>query len=185
MESQLGIYSVRASIETDRPVIDFDDPANEAIDWMCIGDVLEGVRSLKDYSPVDIVINDPRAPQWDYYRSPGTLGVLSRRAIEVIGASAFRYFDLLPVGVNGVAYCFLRYQAVVPCLDLERSTFARFDCEPHRIMEVQKYAFYKNMVDDPLVFCLPEPFGVLYATESVRQCVLSHKLRGFAFTLVG
>ena len=53
------------------------------------------------------------------------------------------------------------------CLDLEHSTFKRFEHPPHNIMEVVRRVFHEEMMTDPLAFCIPEEFIFLFGTPAV------------------
>jgi hypothetical protein len=185
MNAHVNVYRLRVSIEYKRPRIDFDDFENADIDWLLIGDVLDGVKETNAYSPVSIKVNHPKATSWDYYMAAGTLGVFSGRFVTLIGETCFELFDLMPLHLNGEAYFFLRCRDVVPCLDISRAEVTYFKSDPKAIMEVKKYAFDKTRLTDPWLFSLPEPHGQLFATETVRQRALKHSLKGFELQLVG
>lgn len=177
------VWLVAPSIEDDRPVIEFDAPANRGIDWARLDAVLQGERPLADCPEVGVVVQAPDALAWGFYSVPGTLGLISAALVEHIGPSAFRLFHLLPAKLNDAVYFFLKPVETLPCLDLARSEVAYFRSNPSHVKAITKYAFTKSMISDPL-FSIPE-LPRLFATPPVRDSVIRSGIPGVRFTAVG
>jgi hypothetical protein len=183
MDPGEAIYLVSASVEDTRPIIDFTHAACQKINWQRIDEVLHGQRPVADYQEVSIPVEAPDATSWDYYSVPGTLGLISHKATELIGHSAFRLYQVLLAHLNGEQYYFLRPTDLLPCLDRENSEVVTFRSNPSRIKEIKKYSFKKELIDPYLFFCIPESAS-LFATEAVYQVSRRGKLAGFDFQRV-
>lgn len=183
MQKQQAIYLVGPSLEENRPVIDFTSPSCRTVNWKVIDEILRGQRCVGEYQPIHIELDAPEAILWSYYSIAGTLGLFSDEAVSRIGHSAFRHYQLLPAQLNQKGFTLLKPIELLPCLDLAKSDVVAFRSNPNRIKEVRKYVFKKEMIDDNLLFSIPELPG-LFATDPVRTAVLQNLLSGFAFHLV-
>jgi hypothetical protein len=195
MDSKTIIYRVDGLVERGRPVIDFTHPIHWTLDWSPLNDVLDGKRKVKDYSPLELYVfppvpeswsntTDPSATQWDCYAVAGTFGLFSYRAIQLIGLTCFRHFEFIPARLNDVDYRFLRCKRTVNCWDASRAEVSLWGETRDHIIEAKKHAFDKSKLNDPVLFCVPELYGSLFATEGIRQKVLEHALKGFRFVKV-
>jgi hypothetical protein len=184
MTEERIVFRVHPSIEDDRPVIGFDDPANRGIDWGRLDAILLGERPTADHREFNISLRDADACSWGYYSVPGTLGLISDEAVRLIGPSAFRRFALLPARPNNSEYYFLKVAEVLPCLDLARAEVVPFRTDPEGIKSITKYAFHKAMIPDPLVFSIPELPG-LFATPAVAEAIDRGRVPGFRFIPLG
>lgn len=185
MERDIEIFEISPSTEDDRPQIAFDAEANQRIDWQKLDGVLRGQRPIGDYDEVRVSIPGPRACSWGFFSVPGTLGLISAIAVDRIGHSVFRHFDLLPAKLNDATFYFLKPKEYLPCLDREKSEIITFRADPGRVKEIRKYSFNKNMLSDPLVFSIPEALSRLYATTTVYNRVVESGIPGFRFSPVG
>src|SRR6516165_1905307 len=118
MDARLNVFRIEDSVEKGRPVLDFTHPIHWQIDWEPLTEVLEGRRKVRDYCPLEFYVFptvsqgwdaniDPRAAEWDCYGVAGTSGLLSYRALQLIGVSCFGNFELIPARVNDADYRFL------------------------------------------------------------------------------
>jgi hypothetical protein len=176
----VSIFAMRPSVENDRPVIDFDDPGNRAVDWAALDAALRDAVGAPAPT-VNLVVHAADATAWDCYGVPGTLGLFSTRAVATIGPGAMRLLEPVPAALNGSAYVFLRPVQPLPCFDLERSEVVNFRSSPGRIKDITRYAFVKAMIADPLVFTIPEAPG-LFATDGVRTALVGSGARGVTFS---
>ncbi|MDB5312363.1 MAG: hypothetical protein JWO38_6565 [Gemmataceae bacterium] len=184
MTEECIVFRVDPSVEDDRPVIEFDAPANRGIDWRRLDAILHGERPTADYRELGIVVRRADTTSWGYYSVPGTLGLLSGEAVRCIGPTAFGRFVLLPARLNGSEYYFLKVAERLPCLDLARAEVVSFRTSPERIKDITKYAFHKPMIPDPLVFSIPELPG-WFATPAVAEAIERGRVPGFQFTPLG
>jgi hypothetical protein len=178
------VYTVTPSMETYRPAIEFDAPVNEGIDWLQLDAILQGRLTIADYRVLSVVVRSSDATSWHYYSVPGTLGLISATALQVIDRVATRLYDFLPAKINDSDYFFLRPLELLACLDLSRSEVVTFRSNPSRIKDIKKFAFNKAAIPNPLIFSIPE-FPGLFATQDVQQAIIDSRLSGFYFTPVG
>ena len=183
LDKDESIFGLSPSVEDERPMIDFEFIEHRQIDWLRIDEVLRGLRPLSDYPSVALSVPRKDATSWAFYLVPGTLGLIAKKAVDALGAETFRLYDLLSASLNGTKYYFLKCREVLPCLDLSRSTTVRFGCDPTRIKAIEKYAFVKAIITDPLIFSIPE-LPALFATPGVERRVRDTELRGFCFDKV-
>jgi hypothetical protein len=171
------IFRIKHSIEEDRPEIDLELPNNgEAIDWLAVGEVLDGDREAEEWPLVSVLVRGRDAIDWDCYGVGGTLGMYSQRAIEAMGA-AIDDFQLFAATMNDVRYYFLRCERKLDCLDHDRSTLVPYETTTG-IKDIKKYVFFQERIHDPLVFCIPERRSRLFATQSVIDCLRRAGCRG-------
>lgn len=171
------IYLMVPSAEDDRPVIEFDAPVNQQIDWQQVDQVFQGERSPDDYQSPHVTVAGPDATSWDCYSVPGTLGLFSTRAVEAIGHAALYLYTLFPATLNEARYHFLKPNTVLPVLDRTRSDVITFRSDPGRVKDITRYAFHTDRLSGPLVFSIPELPG-LFVTASVYQLLLRYNIRG-------
>lgn len=161
------IYRLTPSPEEDRPDIDTELPVNgENVNWLAVGEVLDGDRDALDWPSVAIFVNHRDATDWDCYAMDGTTGMYSKRAIDAMGP-ALNDFRLFPVTLNGMPYYFLRCEHKLNCFDRERSVWTPIPGTTDRVFEIKKYVFFHERIKDPLVFCIPDRRNRLFATQSV------------------
>ena len=173
------VFLLSPSLEDERPEIRFELKENQRADWLSIDEVLRGERPLTDYREPEVVVLDAGAELWDFYLVPGTLGLLSARAVDVLAPFADKHFDVLPARISGSPYFFPRTKAALDCLDHERSSLDWFDDERTRVMRIRRFRFHKDRIEDPLVFNIPEDEFSLFATQSVRAAIRRAGLNGF------
>ena len=138
----------------------------------------------QDWVPWKLTIGC-EANHWDFYCCEASTGVFSPRAIEVLRPYFQRDFPLLPVTVNGQSFFMLHANDQLDCLDLEKSEILRLDPpDEHVIVMIEQYVFKKQLIDDPLLFSIPERRTFLFVTESIPKIVEEAGLRGFRFDLL-
>jgi hypothetical protein len=127
------------------------------------------------------VVDDPRALEWHWYSIPGTGGMWSRRAKELLWPYARQYLRCFETSLNGTPYYILRLdeELALDCLDYHRTELNRFPSSG-RVARVLRYAFRPNTICDPLTFHAKDSSDIL-CTESVRQMILNAGLKGFSF----
>lgn len=171
------VHKFSSSLEDERPEIDFRMKCNQ-YDWTDFNRIMDGDLGVQFYSPVQFTIGHSDALLWDFYSVAGTLGLISDRAVRLIGESAFRNFDLLIAHINTAPYYFMRPAFCPNYLDIEKSEVRRFPHAPYGVMRIIKHAFKKNIIPEHLVFCIPE--GGSYCTSSVVAAIGRHEIRGIS-----
>ena len=172
------LYGCFTSYNEDRPNINFEDEVNAAIDWLTVGEVLDGSLPREAFPQnIRITVDEPTATQWDFFMVGGTCGLFSQRFVDVVGLDSFADFSLFPVTLNGERYFFLRCEQAVDCLDRKRSIFTTFRSDPARIKQIIHYEFHVDRVARYVFFCIPES-PKLIATEYVVEIIKKSDLRG-------
>jgi hypothetical protein len=146
--------------------------------WNSIGEILRGERPVSEYEPLDLVGPISNAPDWDFYNCPGTLGMLSRRAVEIFEPYLATCFQPLEATVNGSPFFFLRIISTIDCLNRERSTIIPFNSDPTDIMRIERYYFKKDLIPDPVLFVIPEGSPHLFGSHSIPGLITKNSLRG-------
>jgi hypothetical protein len=182
LKQEIDIFEMDRSVEDDRPVIEFDAKPNQGIDWQKLDTILRGQHPVADYDEVQVSISNPDASSWGFYSVPGTLGLISAKAVEWIGYPAFHLYELLPAKLNGTRYFFMKCNEVLPCLDRDNSEIITFRSDPQRVKEIKKHKFHKNIIYDPLIFSIPESFSRIYVTSTVYDAIVQSRIPGFRFS---
>ena len=177
------VYELRYSIEEDRPMGDFQDPVNKAINWR-IPRVDATEEERMQYEPFHVIVRCSDALDWDFYSVPGTLGLFSQRAMQVIYPFASQHFVFLEATLNDIPYFVPFQKSPLDCLDREHSVLVPFPSNPVRVMRIEKHAFHAHLINDPLVFCHTDYRPDFLATQSIPGIVEDARLRGFAFKLL-
>jgi hypothetical protein len=175
-----AVFIVKPSIESERPEIEFGLEFNKRNDWLRVGQVLRGQRDEAEYPKVLILALHPQATAWDFYFSGSVFGLMSERAVDLLEPFAANYFKFFQAWLNGASYFFLKSKRTLDCLDRDESHLVPFPSNPSRIMEIKRYRFHKNRIDDPLLFSIPE-IPELFATPTVEAIMREEGLRGFQF----
>jgi hypothetical protein len=169
------IYEIGVSLEEDRPQINFEIQGK--IDWALIDECLQGIRPISEYHLINIVMDNESFFEWDYYACPGTLGLWSERAIQILGKEAFENYELVPAELGNQNFFFLKCLKRLDCIDKINSIYEHLPSNPDRFMSVQKYAFHMNNIDRKYIFSLPETER-LYCSEIYAQSIVEN-LKGF------
>lgn len=183
MTDSTTVYRIDASVEEDRPCIDFDSVENRVIDWFAIGEILRGHRDIANYHEVHISLPELKCESWGCVMAAGPLGLISASAVACIGQAALSLFALLPATINGQRYYFAKPVQFPHYLNESQSLIRYFASNSSRIKSIERYCFFKDRIIDPIVFCLPElPHSEAFATSRVRDSILTSGLQGFCFT---
>lgn len=107
---------------------------------------------------------------------------LRQRATELLAPALEPYAELLPLEWD-VPIWAVNVLTVVDALDEDRSTLVRFDSG--RIMRVERYAFRKEVVDDLLVFKVPQlARSAVFVSSAFVELVERSGLTGIEFRLL-
>jgi hypothetical protein len=175
------VFYLYSSVEETRPQIDFTmNQLRGGVDWGLIASVFYNEISETAYRPARIVIDDPDAAQWDFYRCPGTPGLISGRAAAILGPYSTRCFSMLEAYVNDHPFFFLRERGAINCLNRERSVLEIFyPGEPDEIILVKRHPFDKSVIPDPCLFAIPEARCDLFGSDGIEELIRTNDLRGF------
>jgi len=199
MKPDLHIYSFNYEPTGQRPYVDHEHPDNaDNNDWDLFIGIEEGKIPIEHYQPVIFYVHKRDALSWDIYPGGG-FHLISKRAKEIIYPFAQDYFRFLKAYINDQPYFIPDRTKDIDCLDRERSEFMTFadfrmtdpdrkrtitESDHYRIMEINKYRFKKERIDDPSMFSVPEINGAIFITESGVKAIESAGLKGFEFKLL-
>ena len=181
-----AIHEIRQSCEDDRP-----DLARKRVQGLDKSsrvnyDIIRGkVHDVELWSPWELFCAEPgKTPlnEWDYFAFTSTSGILSRRAVDELDGYLRHCFVPLPSTLDGKPFYFLHCHSPIDCLDIDASEAIYFPPpDDADVMQINKYAFKKDLLLDPLIFTTPQEPWVLFATESIPEIVKKAGLKGFAF----
>jgi hypothetical protein len=106
----------------------------------------------------------------------------SQRAKDLLWPYANGCLRCFQTSLNGAPYYILRVakELAIDCLDRDRSELKYFPKNPNDIMDIKRYAFYRERLHDPMIFHVPERPEIL-GTQSIKQIVEEAGLKGFRF----
>lgn len=180
----MAIHQLRPTSEDERPQIDFQRSDTAASD--------EHVSNLETYSPsslpatpvAQLVGTDPSATSWDFFAAPGTLGLVSRRAVDALRPHVGGCFGFVPARLDGAPYSFIVRTGTIDALDRERSKLKYFRSSPHRVLRILEHAFHREALEDVGLFAIPESLMGIFGTEVAVRDLKDAGLRGLRFDLL-
>jgi hypothetical protein len=175
------VFLVEPTVEEDRPLIDFQFEENRSNNWLAIDQVLRGERPIEEYPAAHISVMHKAATEWDFYSVPGTFGLFSQRAVDLLAPYTSDNFDFLEARLCRLPFYFVKTRRLLDCLDRQRSVLVWFRSDPTRVKKIERHSFRKDLIEDPSLFSIPEQHG-LFATQSVRTFIEQRRLKGFKFT---
>lgn len=120
----MAIYILRPTSDDSRPQIDYQDPRT-TLDPANTSNLEVYSHPLASKSTATFYSANPATSRYDFYPAPGTLGLLSKRAEEVLRPFAAPCFGFVAATLNGLPYSFIVRTATIDALDLERSPLHR------------------------------------------------------------
>lgn len=133
--------------------------------------------------PVELVEEDAAGPL-EYSDMPwwGSDALTLRpAAVEVLGAVLQPIGELLPLSCRDASMVLFNVMNVVDALDRKASRIALFP-NSERVMAIDRHVFRPEALVGQLLFKIPElTRGPIYASEELRDLVMSAALRGLEF----
>jgi hypothetical protein len=166
----MSIYKLRASFESKRPVIDFENPKFGRYDWLKIGKVLRGELDVSEY-PSDISIatqyrDSEKTKSWHFFSNSGLLGILSETLLELIGVSNLFGLQPLPVIVDDVKCFQLRIARRADWIDFEKSEVERL--QTGTIVRASKLVCLADKLPAESVF-VNQGLQMLFVTKLIAE----------------
>ncbi len=148
---------------------------NEAIDWSIFKKVADGKA---EYKPLEIKLKSNKILKKDLIGAPGCNGLISIKALELIGLDAFRDCMSFPLTINGESYFALYFLKNIDCLDAENSphTLINTGVTEFGFWEIEKHSFHTNKIEPNTVFTIPQTERFLYCTEEIGRKILKNNL---------
>jgi hypothetical protein len=179
-----SIFEIVPAKDREQPQIDNTKQYNE-YDWMTVSDILHKNASKQRYVPPTLSVEHATPTLWDYYYEPGEGGeIVSARLKDIIQPMSQHFFSFLPVYINGHQFYFFVGEDYLDCLDREKSDILWSPSDPNKVLVVRRFAFRNGILEDPLVFRIPEFNSRTFCTEGVKGAVEARQCRGIAFTPV-
>jgi hypothetical protein len=178
----MTVYELRPTSDDDRPQIDFQHPRASATPESVSN--LETCATLPSPPPARLFGSGPSTTSWDFFAVPGTLGLFSQRAVELLSPHANGCFGFVPATLDGAPYAFVVRTGTLDALDHARSELTFFRSNPERVKRVVRHAFRRASLDGVGMFAIPEDLASIYATEGVVRTAELAGLRGLNFDIV-
>jgi len=106
--------------------------------------------------------------------------IFTHRALQILGPILGDSIEVLPIKHGRAVWYAINILRVKDCLDQKKSNVIYFSSG--RIMDVEKYVFYDNCLNDCYLFKLPEFINsIQYATDAFKEIVEINKLTGLVF----
>lgn len=174
------VFIIGSSLEEERPEINFEIAENSScVDWLRTSQILDGKLDVSEYETPRLIVHEPDATNWDFFRCSGTFGIMSKRAVAVLGPFGTGCFDFLPALINEQPYCLLRQVGSMDVLDREHTVGKMFPHDPTRFMRITRFAFRKPEISDPCIFVVPDTGYRIFGTDSIEGVIRSNNFRGF------
>lgn len=163
----------------EHPRIDFSLPENRCINWLPLGEMLDGLREpdFNYLSALNIKLV-ARSSRFDCLSFNARL-LVSALAKEFISTSVPDSCLFLPIRINSQPFFFLVPRKVLDVLNKEASEVEFFPHDKNRVMIIRKYRFKKEQIDDPSIFQIPENPIRVFITDSLSKNMKASKLIGF------
>lgn len=110
--------------------------------------------------------------------------VVNQCCFEVIKPLVLKAAQILPAKWEAQKLFVLNVTNVIDCLDHEKSKVKRF-AGSGRIMRVEEYAFYREMLKNASIFKIPEEAHTHpYVTDAFKDLIEQNGIKGFQFVPV-
>jgi hypothetical protein len=122
-------------------------------------------------------------PKGDTPGLSGSIPVFNRNAVNALSDMLEPNGELLPITCEGEDYFLFNVTRLVNALNEDDCDLERFD--DGRIMDIDRYSFFKDRLRGTVVFKLPQGrLSWVYVTDPFVRRVNAAGLRGFKFPLV-
>jgi hypothetical protein len=156
-------------------------PERDAI----IYDYFDGVPMSHQWGTPEVTVDDGDEGDVELgdFAWLGTVPVFSLRALEVLVEPLKSSGEVLPLRCKAGEYFAYNVTRVVPALNEAASSINRYSTG--RVMEISKYAFLPDVIDDVAVFKIPQlPKAYVFVTDHFVEQVRTAQLTGFSFPLL-
>ena len=143
---------------------------------------------VADWRPVELVPSthhtEEGKPVGDAFPVwPGAV-IVGERCYRLISPYLGDSAQVLPAAWGSETAYVLNVTRVIDCLDEERSKLKRFP-STGRVMRIEEYAFDKALVEDEVIFKIPEEAPAHpYVTDKLKAVIERNGIRGFKFVPV-
>lgn len=118
-----------------------------------------------------------------YHFTPGT-AIVNEKTYHILEPFIHNCVQVLPAIVKSQKVYVLNFITVIDCLNRENSQLIFFS-NSNRIMEIEKFAFNKEMLTDAIVFKIPEEIqSPPLVTEEFKILIEQNEIKGFKFVQV-
>jgi hypothetical protein len=142
---------------------------------------LDEGRPLSDYKPIEITVQREDALRYDFYTLVDCIGLLSKKAVDVLGEDMLANYTKLPAFLNGAPYFALAVSQTTDCLDLENSVYERGDETHPQFFSIAHYAFHWHKIELERWFTIPQKLDYTLCTQRVVEKIRRTDLVGFGY----
>jgi len=180
MAYQGKVYEMRLSVREDQPEIDLEKHGYWR-EWDELKQTFPAGTDMLDCQQLSFIVDHPEATERDWYSPGSEFGIMSQKACDVLWMYLRKCCNRFRTSLNDQPYYFIvRNGNELDCVNRQRSVLKYSDVVPGHIIGATKLSFFRDRLDDPLIFIPPEYAGLL-VTDSIRQTVEEAQLNGFEF----
>jgi hypothetical protein len=179
MENTEKTYIVYPIRDDAKPFILY--PKNTHIDWVVFDEFMKGIRPMSDYKPIELKVKHKDALKYDYYHCSGCMGLLSQKAVDVLGEKMLENYERVPVFINKKPYFAIKIIRFFDCLDFEKSVYVDIEGTKEYLLSIAKAVFHFDKLNPEQWFSIPQYPIYIYCTERVAEKIKQTDLVGFEF----
>jgi hypothetical protein len=157
------------------------DNQNKHINWMEFDEFMKGKRPMSDYKPLQLKVKHKDALKYDFYSFSSCMGLLSQKAIDILGEKMLENYKKVPVFINKKPYFAIKVVITTDCLDFEKSVYVDLDGTKENLLSIAKAIFHFDKLNPEQWFSIPQYDIYIYCTEWVADKIKQTDLVGFEF----
>jgi hypothetical protein len=142
---------------------------------------MKGERPMSDYKPLELKVKHKNALKYDFYHFSSSMGLLSQKAVDVLGDKILENYEKLPVFVNKKPYFALKLVKTTDCLDFEKSVYVDIEGTKENLLSIATAVFHFDKLNPEQWFSIPQYPIYIYCTERVAEKIKQTDLVGFEF----
>jgi hypothetical protein len=106
--------------------------------------------------------------------------VCSPQVWEILKPLIGQHVQLLEITYNNDVFYILKVTTIIDCLDYSKAEVLR-SSQTGRVLYVTKYAFKEELIQDNVLFVIPEMKSCKIATQAFKDYIEEHNLQGLGF----
>ena len=166
--------------------------AAEGYDWIWSNEVklrgytmdFEGKPILDEWKKIEIDYVDKGMRDFDICVATSPLYILSKKAYSLLQNILIQYGEFLPFKSPNDNYVGYHCTNIIEnALNVKNSEFDWLDKDEGWINGILKYSFFKENIDNQLIFRLPSKYSyITFFNEEFKQIIEKHSLKAFEFS---
>jgi hypothetical protein len=138
------------------------------------------------WKPFSVKLNPPDSSRGNIFRRGDFLGISARNIVcspqtwEILKPLIGQHVQLLEITYNNDVFYILKVTTIIDCLDYSKAEVLR-SSQTGRVLYVTKYAFKEELIQDNVLFVIPEMKSCKIATQAFKDYIEKHDLQGLGF----